>query len=290
MTLRARLARKPILIAPGVYDAMTALLAEQAGFEALYLSGASIAYARLGRPDIGLVDMGEVADTVATITDRVGLPLLVDGDTGFGNALNLRRTVRAFERAGAAAIQIEDQTLPKRCGHLRGKTLVPAAEMIGKIKAALDARRDLLVIARTDAIAVEGFDTALDRAEAYAEAGCDVLFVEAPATLDQMRSIATRFAGRLPVMANMVEGGTTPLLPAAELERLGYALAIFPGGTMRATAFALRDYFASLRSAGTTAPWRERMLDFNALNRVIGTDAMLELGRRYDTDQQGKTS
>src|SRR5512136_3046320 len=180
-SLRTRLARLPILIAPGVYDPLTSLIAEQAGFEALYVSGAAIAYTRLGRPDIGLVSMSEVVETVALIRDRVCAHLVVDADTGYGNALNVERTVRLLERAGANAIQIEDQDFPKRCGHLDGKALIPAPEMAGKIRAALDARRsaETLVIARTDAIAVEGLEPALARAEVYREAGADVLFIEA---------------------------------------------------------------------------------------------------------------
>src|SRR5215469_16568890 len=191
-TLRDRLACPPILIAPGVYDPLTALIAEKAGFEALYVSGAAIAYTRLGRPDIGLVSMDEVAATVSLIRDRVAAQLIVDADTGFGNALNAARTVREFERAGANAIQIEDQDFPKRCGHLDGKILIPAAEMCGKLHAALDARRsrDTLIIARTDAIAVEGFDRAIERAIAYREAGADMLFVEAPKTRDDLSRIA----------------------------------------------------------------------------------------------------
>src|SRR5438445_1508229 len=180
--LRSRLARKPIVVAPGIYDAFTALVATQAGFATLYVSGAAIAYTRLGRPDIGLVSMSEVAETIALIRDRVGAHLIVDADTGYGNALNVVRTVRIFERAGASAIQLEDQDFPKRCGHLDGKGLIPPAEMAGKIRAALDARhaRDTMVIARTDAVAVEGLERAIERAVLYREAGADMLFVEAP--------------------------------------------------------------------------------------------------------------
>jgi 2-methylisocitrate lyase-like PEP mutase family enzyme len=279
--LRERLARKPILVAPGVYDAFGALLAEQAGFEALYLSGASIAYTRLGRPDLGLVSLSEVADTLANICERVALPVVVDADTGFGNALNVVRTVRVLERAGAAAIQLEDQVLPKRCGHLDGKALVGAAEMAGKLKAALDTRRQALIVARTDAIAVEGLDAALDRAERYLEAGADVLFIEAPRTQDEMQHLARRFAGRVPLLANMVEGGKTPLLPAAQLEQLGFALAIFPGGLARRLGHAAREYFAALKRDGTTAAMRDRMLDFGKLNDAIGTPQMIEQGKRY---------
>ena len=192
--LHARLAEDRILLAPGIYDALTGLVAERAGAEAVYLSGASIAYTRFGRPDIGLVTMTEVAEVIAAIRDRIAIPMLVDADTGYGNALNVQRTVRTFERMGANVIQLEDQTLPKRCGHLAGKTLVPMTEMTGKIHAALDARASdaTLIMARTDAIAVEGIDAALDRAEAYAQAGADILFVEAPQDDAQIAAIMER--------------------------------------------------------------------------------------------------
>ena len=216
MTLRAQLQARPV-IAPGVYDALTASLATAAGFSALYVSGAAIAYTRLGRPDIGLVSMSEVAETVALIRDRVATPLIVDADTGYGNALNVQRTVRVFERAGASAIQLEDQTSPKRCGHLRDKTLVPPSEMVGKIHAALDSRTspDTLIIARTDAVATEGLQPAINRARLYAEAGADVLFVEAPQSRDDLVTIASALHGLCPLMANMVDGGDTPPLPAS---------------------------------------------------------------------------
>jgi 2-methylisocitrate lyase-like PEP mutase family enzyme len=288
MSLRARLREPRIVLAPGVYDALGALLAEQAGFEAVYLSGASIAYTRLGRPDIGLVTASEVENTLANIRERVALPVIVDADTGFGNALNARRTLRMLERAGGPrlAIQLEDQTLPKRCGHLEGKTLVPVAEMAGKLKAALDARHspETLIVARTDAVAVEGLDAALERAERYLEAGADVLFVEALRSKSEMQAALARFAGRAPLLANMVEGGKTPVLPAAELQALGYSIAIFPGGLARALGWAAREYFSILRRDGTTDALRERMLDFEGLNRIIGTPEMLALGKRYDGD------
>src|SRR5262250_2244386 len=255
--LRSRLMRKPIVVAPGVYDAFTALVAEQSGFKTLYVSGAAISYTRLGRPDIGLVSMGEVAETMALIRDRVDAHLIVDADTGYGNALNVERTVRLFERAGANAIQIEDQDFPKRCGHLDGKALVPADEMAGKIKAALDARRspETLVIARTDAVAVEGFERAIERAALYREAGADVLFVEAPKTRAELKRIPPALRG-VPLMANMVEGGKTPPLPAADLEALGFALVIFPGGVVRALARVAEDYYVTLNAHGTTEPFR----------------------------------
>ena len=282
--LKARLAQPRALLAPGVYDALSALVAEQAGFEALYLSGASIAYTRLGRSDVGLTTYSEVADTLARITERVSLPVIVDGDTGFGNALNVMRTVRGFERAGAAMVQLEDQTFPKRCGHLDGKAVVPAADMVGKLKAALDARSSsqTLILARTDAVATEGLDAALERAERYLECGVDALFIEALRTPAQMDVACARFAGRVPLLANMVEGGKTPVQSAAELQARGFRIVIFPGGTARAVAHTLQGYYASLHAHQTTAPWQDRMLDFDGLNAVIGTSELIAEGRRYE--------
>ena len=241
--LQAQLAGGAVL-APGVYDALSALIAEQAGFGALYLSGASIAYTRLGRSDIGLTTYSEVEDTLARITERVATPVIVDADTGFGNALNTQRTVRGLERAGAAMIQLEDQTFPKRCGHLDGKAVIPAAEMRGKLRAAVDARAhaSTLILARTDALAVEGLEAALDRAESYLEAGADALFIEALRTPEQMQAACSRFAHRAPLLANMVEGGKTPVQSADALTALGFRIVIFPGGTARAVAHTLQGY------------------------------------------------
>lgn len=281
--LRQRLQQATAVLAPGIYDAFTALIAEQAGFEALYLSGASIAYTRLGRSDVGLTTATEVADTLARITERVSLPVIVDADTGFGNALNTMRTVRAFERAGAAMIQLEDQTFPKRCGHLDGKTVVPSMEMCGKLKAALDARQSsqTLILARTDALAVEGWDAVMDRAEAYLDCGVDALFIEALRSAEQMEQACNRFSSRIPLLANMVEGGKTPVCSAAELGATGFRIVIFPGGTARAVAFALQRYFASLHQHQTSAPMRDAMLDFDQLNALIGTPELFALGQRY---------
>ncbi len=283
MTLRARLTQPQILVAPGVYDGLTAALAADAGFEALYLSGAAVAYTRLGRPDIGLTSVTEMSETMALIRDRVDLPVIVDADTGFGNALNAQRTMRLYERAGASALQIEDQTFPKRCGHLSEKTLIPKPEMAGKIAAMADARAsaETLIIARTDAIAVDGFDAALDRAGAYIEAGADVLFIEAPRSGDELRQIPQRFGGRVPLLANMVEGGATPLKGAADLQDIGYSIVIFPGGIVRALAKTAGDYYASLKANGSNRQFADRMFDFNGLNDRIGTDEMLALGKRY---------
>ena len=286
MSLKQRLGRAEILLAPGVYDALTGLIAEQSGAEAVYLSGASIAYTRFGRPDIGLVSMSEVADTIAALRDRIALPIVVDADNGFGNALNVQRTVRVFERMGANALQLEDQTMPKRCGHLDGKSLISKGEMAGKIRAACDARQseETLIIGRTDAIAVEGFDAAIDRAEAYVEAGADMLFIEAPQSMEEIHQIVKRFGGRVPLMANMVEGGKTPIINAAGLQELGFSFVIFPGGIVRAISATARDYYANLLSSGSNEAFRNRMFDFAGLNGVIGTDDLLASGKRYDGD------
>jgi len=289
-TLRSQLSKPPIVVAPGVYDPLTALIATQAGFRSLYISGAAIAYTRLGRPDIGLVSMTEVVDTVALIRDRVDADLIVDADTGYGNALNVERTVRLLEKFGAGAIQIEDQDFPKRCGHLDDKTLIPAAEMAGKIKAAVDARHfaDTLIIARTDAVAVEGFDRAVERVLRYREAGADVLFVEAPKAEAELAKIVKLVGRATPLMANMVEGGKTPMLSAAKLEELGFALVIFPGGIVRTLAKTAADYYTSLAAHGSTQPFRDRMYDFAALNEVIGTPELIALGKRYEATPDSK--
>lgn len=284
--LKSRLAAKEILVAPGVYDGLSALLAEQAGAEALYVSGASIAYTRFGRPDLGLVTMSEVADTVALISDRVEAPVIVDADNGYGNAMNVQRTVRTLERLGARAIQLEDQVFPKKCGHLDGKELIGRGEMAGKIEAAADARRsdETLIIARTDAISVEGLEPALERARAYAEAGADVLFVEAPQSNEQLQAIVRDLGDLAPLMANMVEGGQTPDLTAAELQEHGFRLVIFPGGLVRAQARNARRYFESLLGNGSNRPFRDDMLDLQGINDVIGTDGMLKAGAHYARD------
>lgn len=282
--LRLDLSAGPV-IAPGCYDALSAALIAQAGFSSAYISGASIAYTRLGRPDIGLVTASEVADTIALIRDRnPNLSLVVDADTGFGNALNVQRTVRTFERAGASTIQLEDQLAPKRCGHLTGKRLIERDEMVGKIKAALDARLDerTLIIARTDAIACEGLEPALGRAAAYVDAGADILFVEAPRSRAEIRKIGASFGARVPLVANMVEGGMTPMMSMDELAAIGFRLVIFPGAAVRLVAFTLAAFLADLKSSGSSADWRGRMHDFDGLNAVLGTSAILAAAEQYD--------
>jgi len=284
LNLRERLAQGPAVLAPGVYDPLTALIAEQAGFDALYLSGGAVAYTQLGRSDVGLTTATETADVLARITDRVQLPVIVDGDTGYGNALNTQRTVRVFERAGAAMIQLEDQTFPKRCGHLENKTLVSTQEMCGKLRAALDARHspDTLILARTDAVAVEGLDAAMERADAYLACGVDALFIEAVVSSDDMDRVCGKYATRIPMLANMVEGGKTPVGSVDELSARGYRIVIYPGGTARFVSRQLQRYMASLKTHGTTRPLWDEMNNFDALNGLIGTPELLELGRKYE--------
>jgi 2-methylisocitrate lyase-like PEP mutase family enzyme len=273
-----------IVVAPGVYDALSASIAAASGFDTLYLSGAAIAYCRLGRPDIGLVSSTEVAETIALVRDRVDCSLIVDADTGYGNALNVQRTMRLFERAGASAVQLEDQVFPKRCGHLSGKEVIPAAEMAGKIRAAVDARASeaTLIVGRTDAAAVEGLDRAIERGRLYAEAGADILFIEAPRTRDDLAKVAKELGGMAPLLANMVEGGNTPLLTKDELAGIGFRIVIFPGGIVRALARTARDYYASLSAHGTNVAFQDRMFDFQELNDMLGTAEMLKNGRRYE--------
>jgi 2-methylisocitrate lyase-like PEP mutase family enzyme len=276
--------RERQIIAPGVYDALTASVAAASGFETLYLSGGAIAYTRLGRPDIGLVAMNEVAEVIALVRDRVDLPLIVDADNGYGNALNVQRTVRMFERAGANVIQLEDQTLPKRCGHLRDKTLIPATEMAGKVRAAVDARgsEHTLIMARTDAVAVEGLQAAIDRARLYVESGADILFVEAPQSEQDLAEVGRQLAGTVPLLANMVDGGDTPPLPASRLEELGFNLVIFPGGIVRTLIRTMSEYYGSLALHKSNRPFAGRMLTFTEMNAVLGTPDMLALGKSYE--------
>ena len=272
------------LLAPGIYDALSGLIAEQSGARAVYLSGASIAYTRFGRSDVGLVSVSEVHDTLAAVTDRIKIPIIVDADTGFGNALNVQRTIRNFERAGAAAIQIEDQSFPKRCGHLDGKVLIKTDEMVGKVKAAVDARKtsDTLIIARSDARAVEGLQEAIDRAHTYEEAGADILFIEAPRSVDELKIIRKSFHLNTPLLANMVEGGKTPVKTADDLKSLGFNIVIFPGGAVRAATFQLQEYYAGLLENGSNAEFSKRMHDFDSLNAVIGTPELLSIGKKYE--------
>jgi len=284
--LRTALDAPGAIIAPGVYDALTALLVEQAGFPCAYVSGASISFTRIGRADLGLTTLTEVADAVANMRERVAIPLVVDADTGFGNALNVRRSVRLLERMGASGIQLEDQTAPKRCGHLEGKSLVETAEMAGKIRAAVDARddADTLIIARTDAVAIDGIDAALERAHAYVDAGADMLFVEALQDDKQLGRVAAELGDRTKLLVNMVEGGKTPLQPADRLGELGFDLVIYPGAMVRVISFAAQGYLDELRTAGTTAAMLDRMNSFDQIMDLVGLQESVAEGQTYATD------
>lgn len=277
--LAARLAEPRILVAPGCYDCLTARLVETAGFEAAYVSGAGVSLSALGAPDVGLASFSEVLDRVRRIADVTSIPLIVDIDTGFGGPLNVVRTIREFEKAGVSAVQMEDQEAPKKCGHELGRRIVPTAEMVARIKAAVDARRDhnFLIIARTDARTSEGLDKALDRARAYAEAGADLLFVESPESEAEMRVLNQRLAGVAPTMANMVEGGRTPILPATALDALGYRLVIFPNSLTRAFAHVGRTLMADLAATGTTVGHADRMLGHKELWSLFDYDTWLKL-------------
>jgi 2-methylisocitrate lyase-like PEP mutase family enzyme len=284
--LRRQLAGNDAVIAPGCYDALTALMIEQAGFHCAYVSGASVSFTRIGRPDLGLTTLTEVADAVANMRERTEIPLIVDADTGFGNALNVIRSVKLLERMGATGIQLEDQTSPKRCGHLEGKTMVSTAEMVGKLQAATDARADddTLIVARTDAIAIDGVDAAIERGNAYIDAGADVLFVEAMRDRETLERIGKELGSRVALLANMVEGGKTPLTPADELAELGFRLVIYPGAMVRVITFAAAQYLRELRDKGTTAGMLDRMNQFDQIMDLVGLQETIAEGKAYDPE------
>lgn len=270
--LRALIETAPPVLAPGAFDALFARLIEDAGFSAMYMSGAGVANSLLGRPDIGLVTATEMALIGERICDAVDIPVIADGDTGYGGVHNVARTVRAYERAGIAAIQLEDQVFPKKCGHFEGKEVVSTDRMLQRIEAALEARSSadgILVIARTDARAPLGLDAALERAKRYGEAGADILFVEAPQTLDELRLVGRELAD-WPLLANMVEFGKTPLLPAAQLGDLGFSVVITPGSITRVTTRAAEEMLTELKTAGTTEALLGRMKSFGAVNDMLG--------------------
>jgi 2-methylisocitrate lyase-like PEP mutase family enzyme len=278
--LRTLLKSGRITVAPGAYDGLSARLVEQAGFPAIYASGGAIARSA-GVPDLGLLSMTAIADRLASMVDVVGVPIIADADTGYGNALNAQAAARAFERAGVAAFHIEDQAFPKRCGHYDDKSLVPMAEMVQKLKAVRDALHDVdfVVIARTDAIAVEGFSAALDRAAAYLAAGADVSFVEAPTSEAEIAEIAKRLPGWR--LINMFEGGKTPLLPVSRLEALGYQLVIVPSDTQRAAIKAMQRVLATIARDGSAAAMRGEMASFAEREVIVDTADYLARGKTF---------
>ena len=282
--LRELVNGKRYVIVPGAYDPLTARLVQLAGFEAVYLTGGGYSRAN-GLPDLGLFTMSENVEFISRAVEAVDIPVIADMDTGYGNALNVIRAMREFEKTGIAAFHLEDQVSPKKCGHYEGKQLVSKAEMAGKIKAAVDTRRDpdMVIIARTDSRAVEGFEAAIDRMNAYLEAGADVGFVEAPQTVEEMEKIP-RSIGK-PALVNIFEGGKTPPLPAKQLEAMGYRIGIYPSQTHRAAIFAAQEVLAVLKRDGDTAAIEHRLATFNDREQAVNTARWRELERRYLGDE-----
>ncbi|HYF17154.1 MAG TPA: oxaloacetate decarboxylase [Ramlibacter sp.] len=282
-TLRRLLAEPGLVVAPGVADALNARLVAAEGFQAIYMTGGGTSAVRLGMPDVGLLTMPEMVDNAGRIADASGLPVISDADTGYGNAINVLRTVRAFEKAGVAAIHLEDQQLPKRCGHLAGKTLVTPAEMADKIRAACDARvdADFVIIARTDALAVEGLDHALERAQRYQEAGADMVFVEAPSSPAELQAIPR--ALKVPALFNMASSGKTPFLHRDEIQALGYKLAIYPNFAILAAIPAVRNFLRELKQAGTVAHLRPQMATFTEWFDAVGMEEVKAQEAKYGT-------
>ncbi|HYB44215.1 MAG TPA: isocitrate lyase/PEP mutase family protein [Candidatus Methylomirabilis sp.] len=279
--LRQLVNQKQGLVVPGAYDAVSAKLVERAGFPAVYMTGFGTSASRLGLPDIGFAGLAEMADHARNMAAAVSIPLIADADTGYGNALNVRRAVAIYEAAGVAGLHLEDQQLPKRCGHLAGKTVVPAEEFASKIRAAVDARtdKDFVIIARTDAIAVNGLDDALRRAEAAVKAGADVLFVEAPVSVEQIEHIARAFD--TPLLFNYAPGGRSPLLPFSRLRELGYAVILLPVDTLFVAARAMQVFLRELRDGDAVLPLADRYISFREFNELIGLGEQLAMGQRY---------
>jgi 2-methylisocitrate lyase-like PEP mutase family enzyme len=289
--LRDLLAGPSLIVAPGAYDGLSARLIEQAGFEVAYMTGSGAANSLLGQPDLGLTTLTEMAGQAARICSAISLPVVADADTGYGGPLNVRRTVQEYERAGVAGLHIEDQTFPKRCGHFAGKTVVPVDEMVARLRAAVAARTDpdLVIIARSDAAAVEGIAAALERGHAYLEAGADALFIEAPGSVDDLRRIGRAFD--VPLIANMVEGGATPLVPAAELAGMGFRLVLYAGALLRSAALAMQQTLAHLHATGSTLGIEERLISFEERNRITDLDGVLAWADRCQpaaTDAAGQ--
>ena len=287
--LRAVVAKKQGLVVPGAFDGISARLVQDAGFPAVYMTGYGTAASRLGLPDLGFAGLGEMADHARNLAAVLDVPLIADADTGYGNALNVRRTVQAYEAAGVAALHIEDQITPKRCGHLSGHQIVPRGEFVGKIRAAVEARidPDLLVIGRTDAISAVGLDEALRRGEAAAKAGADVLFIEAPRTDAQVEQVARAFD--TPLLYNYAPGGRSPLLPFARLRELGFAIILLPVDTLLVAVQAMRAFLAQVKAGDDVLSLADRYMPFSDFNELIGVTAQLALAERYRDDDRSAT-
>lgn len=279
--LRQLIEADELLIAPGAYDPYLARCVERAGFDAVYMTGAGVSHSSLGMPDLGLLTFSEMVDRAGRIADAVEIPLFADADTGYGNALNVIRTVKAYERAGVAGLHIEDQEMPKKCGHFDEKKVVPLDEMLGKLKAALDARQDpdFIIIARTDSRTVLGLDEAIERGQAFAEVGVDMVFVESPLSVEELATVGR--AINKPLLANMVETGKTPLLPKDELEALGFSTAIYPGAVGRFIGKQVMEFLTVFQKEGSTQSQMDRMLTFTEQNEIVGLAEMKALSERY---------
>ena len=275
------LLQKPDIL-PGVYDALTAKIAAEVGFEALVMGGYSIAASRLGQPDVGYLSMTEMTQALKGIVDATELPVFADGDTGYGNALSVRRTMQEYERAGAAAVLFEDQVWPKRCGHMAGKQVIEAAEHARKLRAAADARTDsdFLLIARTDARAVNGLDDAIERGKLYLANGAEALFIEAPQNIGELETIARAFPDTV-LIANMIEGGRTPNLTAKDLENIGFKIVFWPCSALYVITQAFKEAMTVLHETGTTKGYEDKMMHFSDFNRFIGLESYMELEKRY---------
>jgi 2-methylisocitrate lyase-like PEP mutase family enzyme len=278
---RKLLKRNRLLVAPGCFDGLSARLVEEAGFETAYLSGGAVARS-MGIPDIGLLTMSEVIERAAQVASVVTIPIIADADTGYGNAVNLVRTVREYERAGVAAIHIEDQITPKRCGHLDGKEVIPLAEMVQKLRAALATRTDpdFCIIARTDARGVNGFEDAIKRGRAFAKLGVDAVFVEAPQSETELAEIP-RAITNVPLLVNVFKGGKTPMLPVERLEKMGYRIAIYPSETQRAGIHAMRQVLSLLKREGTTEAMDAALTTFKERDRVVALDEWQSIERKF---------
>jgi 2-methylisocitrate lyase-like PEP mutase family enzyme len=283
---KKRLQHRPIVIAPGCYDGFSAKLVEFVGFEAVYMTGAGVSAGLVGVPDVGLLTMTEMVEQARRISDATGLPIISDADTGYGGPLNVRRTVEQFERTGACAIHLEDQEIPKKCGHLEGKRVISAGRMVDRLKASLDVRVDenFLIIARTDARATHGLNEALDRGRLYAETGADVIFIEAPESVDEVEEIGRRFTD-VPLLINRGGGGKTPALSAADLERMGFQIVIFPGDLQKAAGKAMIEILKILKETGNTESAQAMMMSFEERFEILGLSRFRELESVYSREE-----
>jgi carboxyvinyl-carboxyphosphonate phosphorylmutase len=286
LRLRKRLREKEILVAPGAHDVLTARIIEMTGFDAVYMTGYGTSASLIGQPDVGLLTQTEMFERAINIVNAVEVPVIADADNGFGNAINVQRTVRLYEKAGVACVQLEDQVSPKKCGHMIGRELITMQEMVGKIHAAVDAREndDLMIMARTDARTEFGIEAAIERGKAYEEAGADLLFIESPETEEEMKAITTSF--NVPVLAHMIEHGRTPLLSAQKLEDIGYDLVIFCVSSTYAAAKAIQDLMNTLKAEGTTEGFMDRMIPFDKFNKMIGLSDVRAKEEKFNTGRR----